>query len=55
LGASVTGAYIYTQPIFAGIIAVFVMHEKLTLQKILAAVLIVSGVLLVNRRSVNQT
>ncbi len=51
LGASVTGAYIYTQPIFAGIIAVFVMHEALTIQKILAAVLIVGGVLLVNKRS----
>ena len=52
LGASITGAYIYTQPIFAAIIAVFVMHEQLTMQKIIAAALIVSGVLLVNKRSV---
>ncbi len=51
LGASVTGAYIYTQPIFAGIIAVFVMGEKLTLQKIIAAALIIGGVLLVNKKS----
>ena len=50
LGASITGAYIYTQPIFAGIMAVFVMHEQFTLQKIIAATLIVCGVLLVNKR-----
>jgi drug/metabolite transporter (DMT)-like permease len=51
LGASVTGAYIYTQPIFAGLVAVLVMHEQLTMQKIIAATLIVCGVLLVNKRS----
>ena len=51
LGASVTGAYIYTQPIFAGVIAVFVMGEKMTLQKLLAAALIIGGVLLVNRKA----
>ena len=50
LGASITGAYIYTQPIFAGIIAVFIMGEKLTLQKIIAAALIIGGVLLVNKK-----
>jgi drug/metabolite transporter (DMT)-like permease len=53
LGASVTGAYIYTQPIFAGLIAVFVMGENLTLQKIIAAALIIGGVLLVNKKSTN--
>jgi len=51
LGASITGAYIYTQPIFAGLMAVFVMHERLTIQKIIAATLIVCGVLLVNKRT----
>jgi len=51
LGASITGAYIYTQPIFATIIAVFVMNEQLTIQKLIAAALIVSGVLMVNKRS----
>ena len=51
LGASITGAYIYTQPIFAGLMAVFVMHEQLTMQKIIAATLIVCGVLLVNKPS----
>ena len=51
LGASVTGAYIYTQPIFAGLVAVLVMHEQVTIQKIIAAALIMCGVLLVNKRS----
>ena len=51
LGASLTGAYIYTQPVFAGIIAIFVMGEALTVQKIIAAALIIGGVLLVNKKS----
>ena len=50
LGASVTGAYIYTQPVFAGIVAVFVMHERITIPKLIAAGLIMTGVLLVGRR-----
>jgi drug/metabolite transporter (DMT)-like permease len=54
LGASVTGAYIYTQPIFAGIIAVLLLHERLTFQKLIAAALIVGGVLLVNKKSVTS-
>ena len=48
LGASITGSYIYTQPFFAAIIAVLVLGEKLTWQKGLAALLIISGVLLVS-------
>lgn len=50
LGASTAGAYIYTQPIFATLIAVFVLNESLTLYKIIAATLIVGGVLLVNKK-----
>jgi drug/metabolite transporter (DMT)-like permease len=46
LGASVTGSYIYTQPVFATLIAVFVMNEQLTLYKVAAAVLILAGVFL---------
>lgn len=48
LGASVTGAYIYTQPVFAVVIAVLFLAEEMTWQKILAAVLIFTGVYLVN-------
>lgn len=50
LGASVAGAYIYTQPVFASVIAIFVLGESLTLYKIIAASLIVGGVLLVNKK-----
>ena len=49
LGASVTGAYIYTQPVFATMIAIFVMGETLTIYKIIAALLILAGVFLAGR------
>lgn len=48
LGASVTGAYIYTQPVFAVLIAVFFLSEDLTWQKLVAAMLIFTGVYFVN-------
>jgi drug/metabolite transporter (DMT)-like permease len=48
LGASVTGAYIYTQPVFAVLIAILFLAEGLTWQKIMAALLIFAGVYLVN-------
>ena len=54
IGASTTGAYIYTQPVFATIIAVFVAGETITLYKILAGILILSGVLLVNKKQVTE-
>lgn len=50
LGAGTTGSYIYTQPVFAVLIATFVLHEELSWQKIVAAVLIFSGVYLVTRK-----
>ena len=50
LGASVAGAYIYTQPVFASLIAIFILGESLSLYKIIAASLIVGGVLLVNKK-----
>ncbi|ULQ51893.1 DMT family transporter [Flavihumibacter fluvii] len=53
LGAGVTGSYIYTQPIFATIIAVVFLGEELAMNKILAAILIISGVWLVGRKSPN--
>lgn len=48
LGAGKTGAYIYTQPVFAVLIAVLFLSEALTLHKIVAAALIFGGVFLVN-------
>lgn len=51
LGASVTGSYIYTQPVFAVAIAIFALGETVTWQKVLAAALIFAGVFLVNRKA----
>jgi len=48
LGAAAIGSYIYTQPIFATLIACLFFGEELTLQRILAALLIVGGVFLSN-------
>ena len=50
LGPSVAGFYIYTQPVFAALIAIFFLHEQLALYKILAAILIFSGVYLANKQ-----
>lgn len=50
LGASVTGAYIYTQPVFAVGIAALFLAEQLTWQKLVAAALIFAGVFLVNMK-----
>ncbi len=54
LGAGVTGSYIYLQPVFATLIAIFFLEEKLTLGKGLAAVLIFVGVYLSSRRGVQK-
>lgn len=48
LGAAATGSYIYTQPIFATLIACLFFGEQLTPQRILAATLIILGVFLTN-------
>lgn len=50
LGASVAGFYIYTQPVFAALIAMVFLHEQLAMYKIIAAVLIFSGVYLANKQ-----
>ncbi|MGI8600276.1 MAG: EamA family transporter, partial [Chitinophagaceae bacterium] len=42
-----TGAYIYTQPVFAFLFAAFLLSETLSVQKILAACLIFTGVYIV--------
>ncbi len=49
LGASVAGAYIYVQPVFATIIAMIFLNEQLEVYKIIAAALIFSGVYLCNK------
>jgi drug/metabolite transporter (DMT)-like permease len=51
LGASVAGSYIYTQPVFAALIAMVFLHEQLVIYKIIAAVLIFGGVYLANKKN----
>lgn len=48
IGPSATGAYIYTQPVFATILAVALAGESYSLPKFIAAILIFSGVYLAN-------
>lgn len=57
LGAGMTGAYIYTQPVFAAIIAILFFHEQLTSSKLIAAVMIFLGVFMVSfkRGSLNKS
>lgn len=58
LSPSVVGAYIYAQPVFAAIISVIFTNEEITAPKIIATLLIFSGVYLVNfglkRKSITQ-
>ncbi len=49
LGASTAGTYIYLQPVFAVITAIFFLKEELSFYKIIAAVLIFTGVFLANK------
>jgi drug/metabolite transporter (DMT)-like permease len=48
IGASATGAYIYTQPVFAAVIAIIFAGEHFSLVKLIAAILIFTGVYLAN-------
>ena len=55
LSASVAGAYIYSQPVFAVAIAMIFLKEELSLTKIIAALLIFAGVYLSNRKTKSNT
>ncbi|MFC4233052.1 DMT family transporter [Parasediminibacterium paludis] len=50
LGPSITGTYVYTQPVFATITAMVLFHEQLSFVKIVAALLIFGGVFLANKK-----
>jgi drug/metabolite transporter (DMT)-like permease len=54
LGASITGMYIYLQPIFAAIIAMIFLKESLEWYKVLAGVFIFVGVYLSNKKLNNE-
>jgi drug/metabolite transporter (DMT)-like permease len=49
LGPSVSGSYIYSQPVFATIIAILFLNETLEWYKVVAGILIFSGVYLANK------
>lgn len=53
LGASVAGNYIYTQPFFAAGLAIGFLGEDLSAYKILAGILIFSGVYIANKQLKN--
>ena len=53
LGTTVAGSYIYSQPVFASIIAMIVLKERLSFYHLLAAGLIFGGVYLVNKKARN--
>lgn len=53
LGASIAGAYIYAQPVFAAIIAILFLGEQISMYKLIAALLIFSGVYLANKTNSN--
>ena len=50
LSASVAGAYIYSQPVFAVAIAMIFLKEQLSFYKLIAGTLIFAGVYLSNRK-----
>lgn len=50
LSASMAGAYIYSQPVFAVVFAMIFLKEQLSLYKIIAAIFIFAGVYLSNRK-----
>jgi drug/metabolite transporter (DMT)-like permease len=51
LGAGITGSYIYTQPVFTAVIAIIFLNERFTVEKLLAGLLIFTGVFLVSRKT----
>ena len=51
LGAGITGSYIYTQPVFAAIVAMLFLNEHFTLEKVIAGVLIFTGVFMVSKKT----
>ncbi len=53
LGASIAGAYIYSQPLFAAIIAVSFLNEQISANKIIAAICIFAGVFISNKQKVS--
>lgn len=51
IGSAVTGSYIYTQPVFATVIAMIFWNEPFTIVKAVSSVLIFAGVFISTRKS----
>lgn len=51
LGAGITGAYIYTQPLFTAAIAALFLQEQFTIEKLIAGSMIFTGVFMVSRKT----
>jgi drug/metabolite transporter (DMT)-like permease len=54
LSPSITGAYIYTQPVFSAGIAILFLNEEPALYKLMAALLIFTGVYLITRKKTSS-
>jgi drug/metabolite transporter (DMT)-like permease len=54
IGSAVTGSYIYTQPILVVLIATLFLSEMMTLEKVMAGLMIFLGVYLVSFRKTNR-
>lgn len=49
VSAGIAGYYIYMQPVIAALIGILLFGERLTIIKLIAAMLVFTGVFLVNR------
>jgi len=54
LSPASTGSYIYVQPVFSAIVSMIFLHEEPALYKLLAALLIFTGVFLINKRQIQK-
>jgi drug/metabolite transporter (DMT)-like permease len=52
LSASAAGAFIYLQPIFSSVFSFLVFDERITLSKLIAAVMIFTGVYMINKKKI---
>jgi drug/metabolite transporter (DMT)-like permease len=54
IGAARTGSFIYTQPVIATIIAIVFLNDFLSWQKVVAALFIICGVVLINKKTASH-
>jgi drug/metabolite transporter (DMT)-like permease len=54
LSAAATGSYIYVQPVFSALVSIIFLNEEPAFYKLLAAVLIFTGVFMINRKQLSK-